>query len=221
MFASRLTSLRARLAARLARSLVVAGIAAATFTTAACSADRVTEPTLSPTAAASKTSDAWDKYREKGEGNVLKVNGALQWAKQLDAPVVRTFAVTDRDGGKLEIKELGFKIEVPKNALDNSDSKVPLVITVTALPGKVVAYSFQPHGIRFLRPLEVDQELKATDWKGNKLNGIFTVGYFANDWQLDLAGNRILIDEFIPAYLRGDHLYFDISHFSGYMVSLD
>lgn len=192
---------------------------AAASVLAACSSDSVVAPAaeLMVGPSATKVSDAVKKAKGAMESPPDITMTGLKWERQLDEPVVRSFPVTYKRGGKLEIKELGFKIEVPKEAI-LTDS---IMVLVTALEGHTVAYSFEPHGTVFVEPVSIEQSLKGTSWKANKDKGLFSVGYFANDWQINTSSGRAQINEVLPAWLDRDKVFYDIFHFSGYMVSLD
>ena len=60
-------------------------------------------------------------------------------------------------GGQINLPGAGLRVIIPALAV-----KAGTKITVTAVPGKQVAYEFQPHGIRFLTPLLVTQDLSNT-----------------------------------------------------------
>ncbi len=204
--------------ARRAAALCVFAVATALT---ACNTDHLVAPASEPTpefiASQTKVTDALAKLKSDMASPPSITMTGLQWEKALTAPVSRSFTVTFKDGGKLEIKELGFKIVVPKNAILTNN----LLVTVTALEGKAVAYSFEPHGTLFVQPVSIEQGLNSTSWKNNKGKGLFNVGYFANDSQLNLLNGNALINEVLPAWLDRDKLYFDVFHFSGYMVSMD
>lgn len=95
-----------------------------------------------------------------------------------------------------------------------------LTISVTALAGQMVAYIFEPHGTKFLKPLTVTQDLSGT----NGLLGLQTRpnlsgGYFKSESQLNTRTNTAVIDESYRIITDGSTASFDITHFSGYMVS--
>ena len=173
----------------------------------ACSNDTVTAP---------------QSTSRKGlTGDLLSgVTGLLIPAKALERDtaiesMTRSFTITRDGGGRLELDEAGLRIDVPSGAiLTNS-----LTITVTVLPGKSVAYDFQPHGTRFLRPLAFRQDLEGTSWDHSGFKGTLNGGYFRSTQQLNLLTGRALLDELFPVTVKTHELRFDINHFSGYMVS--
>jgi hypothetical protein len=134
----------------------------------------------------------------------------------LTAAVSASFTVKG-SGGRFEVPGTGLSIIVPPGALPKDQ---PLTITVTALAGDLLAYEFQPHGTRFNKPLQVTQDLRATNWS-RRLAGHIDVGYFAERTDLDLVRKTARVREALPTGVdaTGNRVEWDISHFSGYMVS--
>jgi hypothetical protein len=120
-------------------------------------------------------------------------------------------------GGSLRIHEAGLKVDVPAGAVTGS----PITFTVTALAGQMVAYEFGPHGSVFNVPLRVEQKLKGTNW--HKLRDPVTIeaAYFADRAQLNHELHAVESNELLPVNMDmgNSELEFDVSHFSGYMVS--
>ena len=135
-------------------------------------------------------------------------------------PIVVTKTIP-RGGGSISVPGTDFQLQIPKEAFADKE----MTITITALPGKVVAYDFQPHGVVFLKPLKAVQQLGHTNWKGVKLKkGTYddwTGAYFANTSQVNLMNGKAFIDEFMPGGVEigGATVTWSIPHFSGYMVS--
>lgn len=128
----------------------------------------------------------------------------------------RSFSVS-RSGGEFIWKEMGLRVTVPADAFKGK----PLTITVTALAGDVVAYDFGPDGQRFDRPLEVRQDLRGTNfWRLGK-DAQVVGAYFKSHLQVSDATNTAVIDAFEPTEvdLTNSHVRFQVTHFSGYMVS--
>ncbi len=187
------------------RVVSVTAIAALTFT-AACSGDSVSQPDFAARQGKSGlTADAF---------NALISVTALTRDEAVPEGVVDTFTVTEK-GGTLEIKETGLKIDVPEGAIPGRT----LTIIVTALPGKAVAYDFQPHGTKFLKPLAFRQDLKNTSWDKLGFKGTIQGGYFKDVSQIDLRTGIAILDELFPVKFTDKNISFDINHFSGYMVS--
>lgn len=194
------------------RAAAVLALGALAFT-AACS-DSMTAPTAAP--------DVKAKNGLIGDvlGTVIgTVNGLLIPAKALSRDVAvpsmtRSFTFT-RTGGKIEIPEVGLRVDVPSDAIPGTT----LTITVTVLPGRSVAYDFQPHGTQFKKPLVFRQDLVGTSWDKSDFKGTLTGGYFKDKSQLDLLSGLGLLNELIPLTIKTHEANFNINHFSGYMVS--
>jgi len=176
---------------------------------AACSTDRIAAPV------AVERSNGLVGDALKGVTDGLKNVKGLKRDKRVDAPITRSATFT-KAGGALSIPELGFTLTVPAGAIPGQS----LRISVTALPGKMVAYDFEPHGTTFLQPLTFSQELRGTDALLGLLTGPdFGGGYFKSQTQLNHASGTAVIDESFGVRLNRGTAAFDISHFSGYMVS--
>ncbi|MEP6834106.1 MAG: hypothetical protein ABJB74_11960 [Gemmatimonas sp.] len=140
---------------------------------------------------------------------------ALERDRALTAPITRSFTITKKDGGRLEVDEAGLRIDVPSDAISTNS----LTITVTVLAGKSIAYDFQPHGTKFLKPLAFRQDLKGTSWDHSGFKGTLNGGYFKDTKQINLLSGLALLDELFPIEVKTHEARFDINHFSGYMVS--
>lgn len=108
----------------------------------------------------------------------------------------------------------GLTISVPSGAVST-----PTVITVTALKGSAVAYSFAPHGLQFSRRVTLTQKLQGTS-VGAQLLPNLTGAYFANDEDL-LDNGLALVSEVLSGLLNplSKTFSFPIEHFSGYLVA--
>lgn len=195
---------------RVARMLV--GVATIGMLTA-CSSDGLVGPTASVPA---RNDGLLTGVATTVTGAVKGLVGALglQRRTEVKAPIVKSMTFT-KSGGKLAISELGFVLNVPANAIPGNT----LTITVTALPGKMVAYDFQPHGTKFLKPITFEQDLGNTLFSAVLGKPTLSGGYFKDNSQLNMQSNTALLDEVINATVSGNKVTFGISHFSGYMVS--
>jgi hypothetical protein len=130
------------------------------------------------------------------------------------APITRS-AVIGRKGGWVQIPETGFALYVPERAV-----KKEMTFTVTALPGKMVAYEFEPHGTTFSQPLYIVQNLDGVDVSGKDM-AKFEVGYFKSSTQVNELDQSVTVNEFLPIFYEASHkvLYAPITHFSGYMIA--
>lgn len=201
---------------RIARVVTAIGIAAFAGGLAAC-ADAPMSPSADASAAASLS-----QHRGPGAGVGYNVPLAspeiiegVKRTTSLDAPVVATFDV-GRAGGHMALPGTGLTVVVPPSALDE-----PTRITVTALPGDLLAYEFQPHGITFRKPLQMMQDLRGTNWQLRGPAPTLDVGYFPTPEGVDAAAGTAVVHEFLPAALdaRGAVVQFDVHHFSGYIVA--
>ena len=97
---------------------------------------------------------------------------------------------------------------------------VPTDFSATAVHGRAVAYEFQPHGVRFAKPLVLTQELRGTEWFGVPLLN-FRAGYFSDRTKLDTENALVQLDEILPLSLDLLRLQarFNVQHFSGYVIS--
>jgi hypothetical protein len=120
-------------------------------------------------------------------------------------------------GGQISIPAAGIKVVIPPLALTRTTR-----ITVTAVAGSSVAYEFQPHGIRFLAPLLVTQNLVGTSaYTGGLLPPRLYAGYFNSLSDLDLLSNTGLVSELLGVVLNlnAKSATFPVFHFSGYLVA--
>jgi hypothetical protein len=97
-------------------------------------------------------------------------------------------------GGQIRIPGLGLTVTVPALALTT-----PTTITVTAVPGSVVAYEFEPHGLQFNVPLVVTQRLSGTSasQQHGVIPGVLYGGYFADVSEINQLNGTSLVDEIL------------------------
>ncbi len=143
--------------------------------------------------------------------------------QQTVAPISRTtplandvsWTFTVGSGGTTSSNSsVGLTINVPSGAVS-----APTTITVTALKGTAVAYSFAPHGLQFSKKVTLTQKLQGTS-VGSQLLPQLTGAYFADDD--DLLGNGLaLVSEILTGLLNplAKTFTFPIEHFSGYLVA--
>jgi hypothetical protein len=204
---------------RLAGAAVVA---AAVMT--ACS-DAPSAPLASPTTGApslarsGKSQDTVSAATSTSPTTVLATPGTapgLLRTTPLADSVKTTFVITPL-GGSFSLPDAGLTVYVPANAYPAGT----ITITATAVPGDVVAYEFEPHGIQFALPLVAIQDLTATNWQSKGTGATYDVGYFAAPSDLDVGSKTALVRELLPRSFDplGRRLIFQISHFSGYMVA--
>lgn len=180
---------------------VLVAVAAALLS--ACSTDSLTQPDVAPK-----------------NGLISDVLGALIPVKALSRDTAIKVAYTrsftfDKKGGSIDMPETGLRVDVPAGAIPGST----LTIVVTALPGKSIAYDFQPHGTVFLMPLTFRHDLSNTSWDKSLIKGVVNGGYFKSTSQLNLSSGTGLLDELLGANIVKKEVSFSVKHFSGYMVS--
>lgn len=109
---------------------------------------------------------------------------------------------------------VGLTISFPSGAVSS-----PTVITVTALKGSAVAYSFAPHGIQFSRSVVLTQKLQGTS-VGTQLLPVLSGAYFANNEDL-LSNGLAVVSEVLSGLTNPltKTFSFPIEHFSGYLVA--
>lgn len=133
---------------------------------------------------------------------------------------ISTSATIGRAGGQLSIPQAGITITFPSGALTQSTT-----ITMTALKGTHVAYDFQPHGIVFLQPVKITQDLTGTGASGIAalLNGMHGAYFDASlDLsQVDPTTQKGKVQETELGYFENNRarIKFYVGHFSGYLLS--
>lgn len=118
-------------------------------------------------------------------------------------------------GGSIRIPQAGITIAFPAGAV-----AAPTPIRVTALAGRNVAYTFEPHGLTFPKRPVITQDLGVTQvvqrlLLASQLEGV----YFASPAQI--TGGTATVQEAIPASvdLLRLRMSFPVAHFSGYAAS--
>lgn len=144
---------------------------------------------------------------------------------QRTSPLPRDITVSaaiGKSGGTIEIREAGLRFVVPSNALVPPSRQKTVTITVTALKGDDVAYTFQPHGLQFREPVRIEQEFKGTTAEGNRslLEGV-EGAYFPSVTGLDPVSGIASVLEFRPTSVdvTGSRIKFTVDHFSGYLIA--
>lgn len=186
-------------------------LAAAALSLAACKDGPVSAASRSAEAARGPAADA-DRERD-GRPAWATV---LQWNERR-AEAALAVETIGAEGGSVELPQTGLVLTVPAGAVAS-----PTRFVVRSLPGHVVGYEFEPHGVTFAKPLVVEQQLRGTvrrqeGGEAAALEG----GYFADASQLDDAGGVARIAEFRPARLSrdGSLVRFEVHHFSGYVIA--
>ena len=204
------TALRS-LGFRATRRTALVGLALAATIVSGCS----TDSTVGPDVNASQASPAQPTNSLLASFGLIPSQALLR-NTPLKKAITRSIKITS-DGGTLSIPELGVTLTVPQDAIDTKT----LTIKITALAGNAVAYSFEPHGVQFRRPLTLTQDLATTTWSSNKSWMLLTGGYFKDDAQLNTLTGQAQLDERLPLLVIGSRSYMSLWHFSGYMISMD
>jgi len=136
---------------------------------------------------------------------------ALQRTTPLAAPITRS-AYIGILGGTISIPQAGLTIVVPPLSLLSTK-----LVSVTALAGSNVAYSFQPHGTQFLVPVIATQSLTNTQARTGGLISVGSLfaGYFPND------NNIFSVTEILNLNINllNQTAIMTLSHFSGYIIA--
>lgn len=207
---------------RFAASRRIVGLVAvvATAIVAACS------ETSAPTAAISRSDvtprAAMSRNGQTENGDAQESNiSALLRDDALRGPITVT-KVISRSGGTVNISATGFQLRVPAGAFDADQ----MTISVTALAGSVVAYTFEPHGVVFNKPLTFIQHLGHTRLKGKPAPGLLSHlegAYFPDVGLVDPTTGAAVVTEMLPTSVQptwtDNVLTFPIHHFSGYLIS--
>ncbi|MGZ8379171.1 MAG: hypothetical protein ACXW05_19100 [Gemmatirosa sp.] len=190
-------------------SLTTLGTAALTLLAAAC-ADAPTAPRqLAPDAPSFGKSSATTTTSTKP--SATPVTG-LQWERTVTAAT--TSGVIGAEGGTLAIAN-GARLIVPRGAVAG-----PVTFSITRLPGRIVAYDFQPHGLHFAVPAQIEHPTAGVNLKGVTASSV-EGAYFESAAALDQATGTAQVTEFRPTLVAVEKglVRFTVDHFSGYMVS--
>lgn len=131
-------------------------------------------------------------------------------------PLPQTYTVSKTIGlfgGSLSIPAAGVTLVVPLGAVTRNTT-----ITMTAHAGSAVAYSFSPHGTKFLVPPLITQKMSGIQYTWG--TPIYAA-YFEDLSDIDLATGVGTVTEILnvaTSPLLGTAT-FAIGHFSGYMVA--
>jgi hypothetical protein len=101
---------------------------------------------------------------------------AVRWGAYHQRAEQRVSAVVGSVGGTLSLPGSDFTMHIPRGALSE-----PTSITVTSIAGPHVVYDMQPHGLRFLRPVTVVQELRNTASYGTPVGDAVRSAYLSDN----------------------------------------
>lgn len=145
----------------------------------------------------------------------------LQRNNALNADIAVTQRI-GKAGGTIEIPEAGIKVVFPQNSLVPPSKQNFVNITVTALKGDEVAYTFEPHGLQFREPVTIMQDYRGTQaWKNPLLLSAIEGAYFPTVSDLDTNSGEADVQEFRPTSVdvTGSKIKFTVDHFSGYLIA--
>jgi hypothetical protein len=194
------------------RSLAaLVSLVAVSVTLAACGATDSTAP-IPPAASVTKPAPA-----DAANANLLTtLLGAPQTINPVhrDTPLATSITVSKKIGilgGTIAIPQAGVSVVIPPLAIP-----VAKTISITAMAGNKVAYTFEPHGLKFTLPLVMTQNLSKTDASGGLLGLLdLKVGYFPDN------SNPTSVTELlgVQVNLLNQTAVTTLWHFSGYIIA--
>jgi hypothetical protein len=153
-------------------------------------------------------------------GPFLSLSPAAETVKVLrrNVPLAADLEVTQvigPAGGVIDLVEAGLQVTVPTGAL-----LLPTPITVTALAGDLVAYTFEPHGLQFARVVSAEQSLLGT---AGIVGNVDERGYFTSTSAIDWSSGSAVVSEvsLVQPILTSTSVRFFLNHFSGYLLAVD
>jgi hypothetical protein len=137
-----------------------------------------------------------------------------QWKTPLTAAVSAS-AVIGAEGGWLEMPQTGFYMYVPAGTV-----AAPTTFSVTAQPGKLVAYDFQPAGSVFKTPVFVVQDKNFISTASAPGLSSMQLGYFRSETDLNQSSASATVSELRSSLALNtpEYLAYPVWHFSGYIV---
>lgn len=150
----------------------------------------------------------------EAKSTATEVVKVLERTAALQNDLVRS-EVIGSAGGMVQLPEAGLRLIIPEGALS-----VPTTISVRALAGPLVAYSFEPHGLKFALPLTVEQSL--LDTKIPDGSQVTARGYSASESKIDWENGSAEVQVgLVERQQSGGSIRFEVTNFSGYLVSID
>jgi len=130
-----------------------------------------------------------------------------------DVTATRTIGLL---GGVIALPSAGLTFIVPPGAVLQNTK-----ITVTAPAGNLVAYTFAPHGLKFLVPATAAVDLRNTTAYGNAtLLSVLQAGYFTDDLSNAQQTGLETVQELLSVQVQlGSTAVFEVPHFSGYLLA--
>jgi hypothetical protein len=202
--------------AQRARSVVLIAVAAVAI---ACGENASpTTPLLAPaTISAARGSAGHHRSPVIGRGESLTAD---ETACRYINPARTTRDVT------IALSRAGLRVTFPAGSVPTASN-----ICLTAHAGALLTYDFQPHGLRFARPILVQQDLRRTRaYHDGSVAGTLVAGYLANGVaaDVDALGNAQFAETFetsvvddagAPTTRSPSRISFQTIHFSGYALA--
>jgi hypothetical protein len=203
--------------ARVGTALGIAALIGSAAALSACSdAPTAAPPSVRPTSA--PNADLLGGTLTGITGTLTNTTSTLLNGLLWLAPATQTTAtrVIGPAGGTFGIDK-GIKITVPKGAVSSN-----VTFSVTRLPGLIMAYDFQPHGIKFAVPLTIEQPTAGVNLLPLLDPSVKVTGAYYSDASLlnQLLGT-VSVSELEPTVVASDKssVTFTVQHFSGYVVA--
>ncbi|HVE77617.1 MAG TPA: hypothetical protein VNA89_02090 [Gemmatimonadaceae bacterium] len=153
-------------------------------------------------------------------GPDLRLENAAVWITPLARATPLSDALTasvtvGSAGGRLVLPRAGLDVVIPANAVNRVTT-----ISVTAVPGVGLTYTFAPHGLRFRVPLVVTQTLPGIH-AGAADALALNAYYFDGQDAIDVATGRVRASEVLPVGVDvgRNTASFRVWHFSSYSVA--
>jgi hypothetical protein len=138
---------------------------------------------------------------------------------QRTSPLERDITASARIGalgGTIVLPDRSVRLTIPRGALRTTTE-----IRVTAVAGSDVALEFEPHGLRFDRPVTVSVSLAGTRAEDNLLVAATLFAAYVPDGRAGLLpdGTALISEALRMALGLGRQARFDVNHFSGYILA--
>lgn len=193
----------------------VVGLGAGLLLLASCTKDSLTTAPAGTRTAASLSSSRDNPDSDRG-GYVTTLARRERPVKAASASITLSSA----QGGTLVLRDAGLQVHIPAGAIPGT---ARMTITVSAIPGEAMAYTFTPHGVKFNKPLVASQMVPWTllNTLTNPLSPPPVAAYFTSTEELSLTEGRVRATELLPLVVEVNRsrVSWDISHFSGYVIA--
>ena len=145
---------------------------------------------------------------------------AVRWGPSHVADEERVSAVVGPEGGSLSLPGSDLSMTIPAGALS-----APTSITLTSKGGAHVAYDMQPHGLVFLKPVTVVQQLRHTALYGTPEGNGIRSAYLSDGKEKIESDDSVTPTELPPGAtlyygaepIAETHIWY-LNHFSRYIL---